>query len=543
MTHGRSRGGTERQRQSPWLRLSAVLAIVALFVMACGGGGTSPGASRAPSAAGSAPASVAAPSASAEESDAPSASAEESAGEPSASAEETAGEPSASAEETAGVSPGEPTLEPTPPQPTPVESLAAGGPDIATTIQPPGTGGPITVWNHFTGPDGAYFAALVERFNAETPQCQTQVFTQSGAQWRQRLEAATVANQLPHVLAGGYDQIPLLAENGIIAPIDDLAEQAGLGPDRFPEAIWNAGVWKEARYGIPLDTHPMVFFYNKALFTEAGLDPESPPADQASFEAAITAINDNTEASGYQQVGSGPGGNFLAGLAFATLFYQAGGQWTNEDYSQATFNSDAGIRAAEYLAHLVNDLDVPIVVSDEEIIAFASGENGMVWSGIWESTRYREALGEDLGVAPVPQIFGPGVWGGSHQLQVTTAAAEADAETKGCAYYFVDWLSANSYNWAEGGQVPARNEVREAIITADAPEGTLGVIKQAAPMAETVQFLPTVPGGGDLLFAAQGAGEATTLVVNGTQTAAEALNAAAEFNTGILQQNKLDFGF
>ncbi len=427
------------------------------------------------------------------------------------------------------------------PQPSPASSLAGGGPDIATTIQPPATGGALKVWNHFTGPDGSYFAALVERFNEETPQCQTTVQTQPAGEFVARLEAASIASQLPHVLAGGYDTVPLLAEDGILTPIDDLAEQAGLGPDRFPEAIWNAGIWKDVRYAIPLDTHPMVFFYNRALFEDAGLDPDAPPTDQASFEEAITAISENTEADGYQMVGSGPGANFLAGLQFATLMYQGGGEWTNDDYSAATYNSEAGVQAAAFLGHLVTDLAVPVVESDQEIIAFAQGTNGMVWSGIWESARYREALGEDLGVAPVPEIFGSGVWGGSHQMTVTSAAA--DAEIRGCAYYFIDWFSANSFNWAEGGQVPARNEVRQAILDADTPEGTLGIIQQVAPMAESVRFLPTIPGGGDLLFIAQGAGEAATLVINGRATAQEALDTSAAFNTQVLAQNKQRYGF
>jgi len=67
---------------------------------------------------------------------------------------------------------------------------------------------------------------------------------------------------------------------------------------------------------------------------------------------------------------SGPGALFLLGIQFASLFYQGGGEWTNADYTQATFNSPAGVQAAEYLAHLVNELRVPKVESDAEINAF-----------------------------------------------------------------------------------------------------------------------------------------------------------------------------
>jgi len=421
-------------------------------------------------------------------------------------------------------------------------AASGGGGEAGAGFEAPTEDVALILWNPFTGPDGPFFEEIVTEFNDATPTCQVEVATQPGAEYIGKLEAAATANELPHVIAAGYDALPGLVENGIVAPIDDFAAQGGYGPELFPEAIWNAGEWKGQRVGIPLDTHPMVFFYNKALFTEAGLDPEAPPADRESFEAAITAISENTDADGYQMVSSGPGANFLVGIQWASLFYQGGGEWTNADRTEVTINSEAGVQAAEYLASLVNDLDVPTVESDAEVLAFAGGQNGMVMSGIWETTRYNEALGEDLGVAPVPEIFGPGTWGGSHNLAVTSRGVEDD-NTKACAYYFIDWFSQNSLQWGAAGQIPARNSVRESDEFKNASgEGLLPFIAKMAPLAEAVQFLPTIPGSGDILFVGSGAGEAATLVIGGSD-AQEVLDAAAEANTEVLVQNKERYGF
>lgn len=412
--------------------------------------------------------------------------------------------------------------------------------DAGGALQPPATAVELVVWNPFTGPDGNFFSEIVAAFNAETPNVQVTVETQVGAEYIAKLEAAASANQLPHVIAAGYDALPLLVENGIVTPIDDLATAAGLDASDFPEAIWNAGQWKDKRVGVPIDTHTMNFYYNKALFTAAGLDPEKPPATKDEFEAAIKAVQDKTEADGYQMVASGPGANFLVGIQFAALFYQGGGQWTNADYTEATFNSDAGVQAAAYLKHLVDDLGVPKVESDAEINAFQQGKNAMVMSGIWETTRYNDALGADLGVAPIPSIFGDGTWGGSHNLAVTSAA---EGDLRQGAYYFIDWFSRNSLQWGAAGQIPARNEVRELPEFQNASgEGLLPLIAKVAPLAESVQFLPTIPGGGDLLFVANGAGEAATFAINGTDPK-QALDAAATFNTQILNENKTKYGF
>ena len=417
---------------------------------------------------------------------------------------------------------------------------APSGSAAAEGLQPPATKVDLVVWNPFTGPDGGFFSQIVDKFNAETPNVQVTIETQVGAEYIAKLEAAASANQLPHVIAAGYDALPLLTENGIVTPIDDLATQAGLDGSDFPEAIWNAGQWKDQRVGIPIDTHTMNFYYNKKLFTDAGLDPDSPPKTREEFEAAIKAVQDQTDADGYQMVASGPGANFLVGIQFAALFYQGGGEWTNADFTEATFNSEPGVQAAAYLKHLVDDLGVPKVESDAEINAFQQGKNAMVMSGIWETTRYNDALGADLGVAPIPSIFGDGTWGGSHNLAVTSAA---EGDLRQGAYYFIDWFSQNSLEWGAAGQIPARNEVREAPEFQNASgEGLLPLIAQVAPLADSVKFLPTIPGGGDLLFVANGAGEAATFAINGTDPK-QALDAAATFNSQILKENKTKYGF
>jgi len=411
-------------------------------------------------------------------------------------------------------------------------------------MTPPEAGADIEIWTHFTGPDGAYFAGLVDKFNTEQQQCRATMRVQLGSVFNQQVVSAAVGNQLPEILVGGYDRIPFLASEGVLTDVDDVVSGAGFSADKFPEAIWNAGIYDGVRYSVPLDTHPAVFYYNKALFEQAGLDPSKAPATKEEFEAAITAIQEKTDADGYEMVGSGAGAIFLTGLQFASLFYQGGGEWTNADFTEATFNSEAGVNSATYLRHLVADLGVPLVESDKEIAAFAAGTNAMVLSGVWESTRYADALKENLGIGSLPAVFGQGQWAGSHQMMLTTAS-EASPEVRQCSGYFMDWLSANSYNWGQAGQVPARNEVRDAILNADpATLGqTLQIIQQVAPLAETVKFLPTIPSGGDLLFLAQGAGEAAVLSVNGTKEPTQALNDAATYMTQRLQQDKQTYGY
>jgi multiple sugar transport system substrate-binding protein len=411
----------------------------------------------------------------------------------------------------------------------------APAPSRIETLEPPATAVELDFWNPFTGPDGPFMERLVEQFNEETDT--VAVTAQTQPEYYTRIQAAAQANRLPQVAIMHYDQIPLHAENGIITPIDDLVELLGLAGGDFTEAIWTASQWKGTRYSIPLDIHTESFYWNKELFEQAGLDPESPPADMASFEEAATAITEETGIPGFMIVSTGPGAGFLTGIVWACLFYQGGGEWVNEDVSEVTFNSDAGVQAAEYIMKL-RDLGVSpeSVESDTEIAAFSAGENGMVWSGLWHTTAYQEALGDSLGAGAIPQIFGQGIWAGSHTLAVTSAEMSAD-ERQG-AYYFIDWISRNAIPWAESGQLPARESVR-----ASDEFGALELQSSIAQQIQDARFFPSFPGAPDLLFGEGAAAAAVLEVIAGQNDAKSALDAAAERYNQILTEAKERYDF
>ena len=73
------------------------------------------------------------------------------------------------------------------------------------------------------------------------------------------------------------DSVATNAARRVIQPLDDVAAALGLSEADFATVPWNAGIYNDQRYAIPLDVHPLGFFYNKAVMEKAGLDPEKPP--------------------------------------------------------------------------------------------------------------------------------------------------------------------------------------------------------------------------------------------------------------------------
>ncbi|HEX5013878.1 MAG TPA: ABC transporter substrate-binding protein [Candidatus Limnocylindrales bacterium] len=416
----------------------------------------------------------------------------------------------------------------------PGASAAPGGSGGAA-IQPPATAVNLDFWNPFTGGDGPYLKKIVDQFNSETPNVQVKFSTQKDLYGS--LHAAKAANKLPQVSIVHLDAIPQNASDGIFQPIDDLISALGLSEADFTEDVWKNGLWKDHRYGVPLDTHTLSFYWNKALFRTAGLDPETPPTSKDDFVAAAKAITEKAGVPGFMVVQGGGGANFLLGIEWATTFYQGGGEWTNEDFSESLINSQAGVDSSNFWKSLVDDGISPKgTESDTEIAAFKQGKNGMVMSGIWETNGYIEALKDDLGAGPVPQIFGKGVWSGSHNMGITTR--EMSAEEKQGAQYFISWISEHSLEWAKAGQIPARQSVVNS-----AEFKALPVIPDIQKQQADARFFPPFPAAGDALFGPQGAGQAAVAAVTGKKDAKAALDEAAANITKQLKENKAKYGF
>ena len=160
----------------------------------------------------------------------------------------------------------------------------------------------------------------------------------------------------------------------------------------------------------------------------------------------------------------------------------------------------------------------------------------MVMSGIWETNGYIDALKDKLGAGPVPQIFGKGVWSGSHHMGITTSQMSAD-ELQG-AQYFIAWISEHSLDWAKAGQVPARQSV------VNSPEfKALPIVSQIQKQQQDARFPPAIPAVSDMLFGPQGAGQAAIAAITGKGDAKAKLDEAAANMTKVLVANKAKYGF
>ncbi len=385
----------------------------------------------------------------------------------------------------------------------------------------------LEYWNPFTGPDGPFMGQMVDAFNAENPNIQVTMTTQS--EYYTQLSTSAASGTLPDVAVIHADQIATHVYRNILRPMDSVVEEVGILAEDFPEAVWNAGEVNGARYAIPLDIHPMTMFYNADLLAEAGFDAPPTTAEEFAEVAAALTSGDN---NGFM-ITSG----FPIRQIFEMLLYQYGGTSFNEDGTEATWNSEAGVQAAQWLLDTQAAYSQPNLEVDAELNAFKGGTVGMIWNGIWQTTN---VTGEGVffnGVATaVPQIGDQmAVWAGSHQLTLP-AQPDEDPCRDTAAGIFIRYLLDNSVTWASAGQLPANNVVRESAEFAEVqPQADI-----AAGSAEYVFFPPSVPGITDAYGPLD---EAIGALMSGNATDVQAeLDSAAERANQILEQNRATFG-
>lgn len=387
----------------------------------------------------------------------------------------------------------------------------------------------LAFWNGFTGGDGPTMKALVEKFNGEHKNIAVTMTTMQWADYYTKLPTAVTSGKGPDIGIMHVDSVATNAARNVIQPLDDVAAALGLKEADFAPVPWKAGIYKDKRYSIPLDVHPLGFYYNKDVMEKGGLDPEKPPTTADEYLAAL----DTLKGKGIQGHWASPF-PFTGGLSVQALIYQFGGSLFDEAGTKVMWAEEPGVKAMTWWVDLIKkDFSPAKVDQDADYIALKNGKTAFNWNGIWQINDLKQTkIG--WGVAAIPNIGGtPAAWAGSHQF-VLPVQKTPDENKAQAARVFLNWISEKSQAWAEAGQIPARNSAREsAEFTALKEQSIL------ATQIDHLHFLPAVPGIGDCMGEFDKALNAS--VLGGTDPA-KALGDAAQRAQKILDANAKKYG-
>lgn len=260
----------------------------------------------------------------------------------------------------------------------------------------------ITFWNGFTGPDRPAIEELVKQFNETHPNIKVEMDITPWDSLLTKLPVSLSTGGGPDIAGFNSALIPKYAKSNLILPIDELYDEDF--SKAFSEGLLSCVKYDGKYYGSPGNFATLMLYYNKDLFTDAGLDPNNPPKTWDEWKDAIIKTT-KVDVIDKQY------GLVLADHAtipmWPILVWGNGGDFISQDGKNGLMNDSKTIEAFKFWSDLVITYGIsPTGLTGAEADKlFQSGKAAMEMNGPWMTTGYT-AAGLNYDVAPIP--VGPG---------------------------------------------------------------------------------------------------------------------------------------
>ena len=252
----------------------------------------------------------------------------------------------------------------------------------------------------------SFIEPAVEAFEEENPDIEVEIMYESWAGWIQTYATYFEADTQPDVIFWWDNKLYDSSANPHLVDLSSYISDELI--ERIPESVWDlVDTGEDALYYIPSSIDTFVLFYNKDLFTEAGLDPNSPPT---TWDELLNCAKTIYEKTGKPGIGCPAitGSETLEEFVGVFINQATDAEVLDED-SMPLFDTDEGMEALEYVEELSQYFQTsPTEYGRGELRPLVrDGELGMIIDGPWAVTTFTEAYGDDLdnsciGIAEMP---------------------------------------------------------------------------------------------------------------------------------------------
>lgn len=323
----------------------------------------------------------------------------------------------------------------------------------------------------FTTPENAWYEGLVDQFNDAQEDVFVNYQVVPADAWDQKLKAAQAAGNAPdmYVAAGRLDTD---ARTGLIHNLDDLIEAEIF--DGINEGSKEISQYQGSWYGLPLLLEPqMTLLWDKELFEQADLDPETPPVSWDELYDACEKVQPLLGDGQFAIATAGDAGTF-GWTTVAAQQHVAGHLPISDDWSTADAEDAAYEELIVFYKTLLENGWMPRqpLGAGNSAQPFGEGKVAMMSMGSWAMSEiaadYPDKV-ESTGMAPWVQNDGDL----SHSISTTgNMKWMMDAKSK------EPEATAAFFTWALGGdpelqlpffvdtqftKAPARDEVTDVV--------------------------------------------------------------------------------
>ncbi len=352
----------------------------------------------------------------------------------------------------------------------------------------------VVWWDFLSGGDGIRMKAMIGKFNAESPDIQIDATTlEWGTPYYTKVQTSAAVGQGPDVMTYHLSRMPLGVASGVLRPFtdQDLASVGLSANDYFP-SDWDAAHVDGKLYGVPLDIHSIILYYNKDVLGKAGLlDAAGLPKGLDGIANFNTALQKLTGGATQYGVSFATGDNSGATnwRIFYTLLNQMGGTLMDGDKVLDGSNEQKAVKATEAIADWVKQGWAPKNTDYPASIAlFTSGKAAMHINGVWEvptmvDLAKNHKLGFAWGAVQIPTLFDhQATWADSHSFAIPARKGNpVPAEKVAAVMKVIAWMNRNSIMWASAGHIPAYRPVTESAAFRDMqPNATYAALAKTA---------------------------------------------------------------
>jgi multiple sugar transport system substrate-binding protein len=329
---------------------------------------------------------------------------------------------------------------------------------LADTPLDPNT---VDYWNLFGGGDGVRMQQMLDGYRTANPGTGLQAVTLAwGNPYYTKLSLATLGDKPPNVAVAHLTRMKTFADADLLQELnpDDLARH-GMTPDKFNQRAWEAGLVNGKIHAIPIDTHPLVLFYNTKVCGDAGLlDSGGGLKPITGEQGFLDALDAAKKVTGQYGATHGINGDSASPWRiFQSMYSQLGGAVLDDNGTRVVLDDAKAKRVLSYLRTLtVEKKLMPSSIDYQGAIAlFASGQSGFHINGEWEITTFQTAK-MPFSMALFPNVFGGrySVQADSHTL-VLPRQRDTDRKRLDLSLGFIKSMLDQSLTWAQGGHVPA----------------------------------------------------------------------------------------
>lgn len=381
------------------------------------------------------------------------------------------------------------------PTPEPTKAPAASSASSASVAKPTEVVPPqkveIEYWQYFYESKKNLVDELIVEFQKQNPNITVVHTTFPYEQYTDKVAASVPAGRGPDVINLYYGWLPLYINSGYLAPLPEKDFPAAQIEKDFVPMVQIAKV-DGKYYALPTAVRNLAIFYNKDVWTKAGLDPAKPPK---TFDELASAAQKMTKVEGGKMTVAGwriDLSNQDHNLYREILVRAYGGTPQSDDHKKILWNATpGGYDAWQFLV----DLTAKQKVSDPTLgqdgpTAWLAQQAGMMVSGSFYLGTAKSKATFTWGVFPMPA--GPKAQAnfGSFWTHGITTKAAKDPARLAASVKFLQFLTSAEVmkKWTPAiGELPARAEVLKDPTFANDP--LLAPFLQTLPVSYASYFV------------------------------------------------------